>query len=465
MYSRHFPDEVQGDFLICNSIGFLGIKQHKIWEDGAGYTGELRQDMLYSNDPNFRPCDIETAPDGSLYVIDWHNTLIGQMQHSARDPNRDNDHGRIYRITYPSRPLLEPAKIDGASLSQLFENLKAHEYRTRYRTRREIRGHDASKVLPAIKKWAARLKKSDPNYNRHLLEALWVTWGQNQVDEKLLAQCLKSKSYDVRSAAIRVLRYAYRQIDNYQAMFMKAAVDEHPRVRLESVVAASWMDNDMGARIAAEGLKKPVTKWMGPAYEAIMWTLGDRVESLALLGKLDISANPNLASYLAGTLEFYDKTKMGDARSVPQTNVPAAALETFNLGLEVFNRDAHCVTCHAENGKGAIENIYPPLNVNKWINGSEDRLIKMVLKGLLGPIEVDGKMYDPTGVPPMTGFEGILTDEEIAAVITYVKIQFGNPKGLSKIVDPANVARVREEVKDKTGFYMVDEILEMHPHN
>jgi mono/diheme cytochrome c family protein len=65
----------------------------------------------------------------------------------------------------------------------------------------------------------------------------------------------------------------------------------------------------------------------------------------------------------------------------------------------------------------------------------------------------------------MTGFEGILTDEEIAAVITYVKIQFGNPKGLSKIVDPANVARVREEVKDKTGFYMVDEILEMHPHN
>ena len=157
---------------------------------------------------------------------------------------------------------------------------------------------------------------------------------------------------------------------------------------------------------------------------------------------------------------------MADARSVPQTNVPVAALEIFNLGLEVFNRDAHCVTCHAKNGKGAIENIYPPLNVNKWINGSEDRLIKIVLKGLWGPIEVAGQTYDPTnGVPPMTGFEGILTDEEIAAVITYVKIQFGNPKGLSKIVDPADVARVREEVKDKTGFYMVDEILEMHPLN
>ncbi|MDA0349086.1 MAG: c-type cytochrome [Verrucomicrobia bacterium] len=466
MYSRHFPDDVQGDFLICNSIGFLGIKQHKIWEDGAGYTGELRQDMLYSNDPNFRPVDIETAPDGSLYVIDWHNPLIGHMQHSARDPNRDNDHGRIYRITYPSRPLLEPAEIDGASLSTLFENLKAHEYRTRYRTRREIREHDAKKVIPAIKKWASSLDKSDPNFNRHLLEALWVTWGQNRVDEKLLKQCLESKSYDLRSAAVRVLRYAYSQVDGYEKLFMTAAVDEHPRVRLESVVAASWMDNDIGARIAVEGMKKPITKWMGPAYEAIMWTLGDRIESMALLGDLDVSANPTLASYLSGTLQFYDPKKKGNSNSVPQTNLPAAALKVFEIGHEVFNRDAHCATCHGEDGKGAIQDIYPPLNDNEWVMGNEDRFIKMVLKGLWGPIEVAGQQFDPTkGLPPMTGFEGILTDEEIAAVITYTRIQFGNKKVLSKVVDPADVARVREEVKGKVGFYMVDEILKMHPHD
>ncbi|MCB1122620.1 MAG: hypothetical protein KJT03_13795, partial [Verrucomicrobiae bacterium] len=90
----------------------------------------------------------------------------------------------------------------------------------------------------------------------------------------------------------------------------------------------------------------------------------------------------------------------------------------------------------------------------------------IVLKGLWGPIEVDGKTYDPTkGVPPMTGFEGMLTDEEIAAVITYVKMQFGNPKGLTKVIEPEHVARVRAEVKDKEGFYMVDEILKMHPHD
>jgi mono/diheme cytochrome c family protein len=205
---------------------------------------------------------------------------------------------------------------------------------------------------------------------------------------------------------------------------------------------------------------------MGPAYEAIIWTLGDRIESMALLGQLDVSSNPSLASYLAGTLQFYDPKKKANSNSVPQTNVPAAALKVFELGREVFNRDAHCATCHGENGKGAIEGIYPPLNDNEWVMGNEDRLIKMVLKGIWGPIEVAGKQYDPTkGLPPMTGFEGILTDAEIAAVITYTRIQFGNKKVLSRIVDPADIARVREEVKDKTGFYMVDEILEMHPHN
>ena len=44
------------------------------------------------------------------------------MQHSARDPLRDHVHGRIYRMTYPARPLLQPAKIAGASIDQLLEN-------------------------------------------------------------------------------------------------------------------------------------------------------------------------------------------------------------------------------------------------------------------------------------------------------------------------------------------------------
>ncbi|MEP1085424.1 MAG: PVC-type heme-binding CxxCH protein, partial [Algoriphagus sp.] len=175
--SRHFPDEVQGDMIINNTIGFLGTKQHQMVDEEIGFSTKFRQDLLSSTDRNFRPVDMEIAPDGSLYVVDWHNILIGHMQHNARDPLRDHQHGRIYRITYPSRPLVTPAKIDGASIPTLLENLKLPEYRSRYRTRRELRGRDKAEVAAAVADWASKLDKTDPRYEHHLLEALWVSWG------------------------------------------------------------------------------------------------------------------------------------------------------------------------------------------------------------------------------------------------------------------------------------------------
>ena len=62
---------------------------------------------MSSTDLNFRPSDIKIGPDGAIYFLDWHNPIIGHMQHNLRDPNRDRTHGRIYRITYEGRPLLK----------------------------------------------------------------------------------------------------------------------------------------------------------------------------------------------------------------------------------------------------------------------------------------------------------------------------------------------------------------------
>lgn len=132
--SRHFPDETQGDLLINNNIGFLGMKQHQFSDEGTGYASSHRQDLVTGSDKNFRPVDMEFAPDGSLYLLDWHNVLIGHMQHNARDPLRDHAHGRVYRITYPARPLVTPAKVAEASITELLDNLKLPEYRTRYRS-------------------------------------------------------------------------------------------------------------------------------------------------------------------------------------------------------------------------------------------------------------------------------------------------------------------------------------------
>ena len=461
--SRHFPEAVQGHYMTCNSIGFLGIHMASVKEDNSGFTGKLAGDLLSSSDPNFRPVDLEFAPDGSLYFIDWHNALVGHMQHNARDPNRDHDHGRIYRITATGRPLVKPAKIAGATLAELFENLKLPEYRSRYRTRRELRGRPASEVIPAVKTWAAKLDKSDPRYEHHLCEALWVTWAQNKPDVALIQQLLGAKAHQARAAAVNVLRFSTHQIPGANSLLLRAANDFHGRVRLEAIVAASWLDNADGARIVLEALKHPLDRWMGPVTKQILESsLKDEVTALKSDKALKLTDNPNARAYLDG------KYKIGSAPPPPELQVfgptrrlAGDALKAYNLGREVFTRDSHCATCHQFNGQG-MKDIYPPLTAknNPWLVDDE-RLIKVALKGLWGPIEVAGQRYDPSkGVPPMPGFGVFLNDEELAAALTYVRQSFGNDL---PAISQEQVAALRERTKERQDFYSVEEIMKEHP--
>ncbi len=425
--SRHFPDEVQGDLLICNSIGFLGMKQHEVLEDGTGYSTKHRQDLLAGNDGNFRPVDMEFAPDGSLYVVDWHNILIGHMQHNARDPLRDHVHGRIYRITYPSRPLVKPAQIAGAPIATLLDNLKLPEYRSRYRTRRELRGRSSKVVMPELKAWVTGLDKTDTNFGHHLLEALWVSWGLNSIDSTLLHQAISAKDYRVRAAATRVARYTGHQINN-QVLLTKAASDAHPRVRLEALAAASWLPEKEGKEIVSLIEKYPLDDWMTPSLNFTKaqlensWT--EKVEE-----KL-------VASHLKGK-----------------------DLKIFTAGKEIYEREGFCITCHQESGSGLAASGFPSLRGIDWVVGNEDRLIKLTLNGLYGPIQVMGKEY--SGQVPMMAFGDLLSDTEIAAVLTYVRNAFGNK---ASVIQPETVTRIRKETSTKKGFYTASELLEIHPN-
>ena len=424
--SRHFPEAAQGDMLINNTIGFLGTKQHNVENDGTGYTTHHQQDLVKGSDPNFRPVDLEFAPDGSLYLVDWHNVLIGHMQHNARDPLRDHVHGRIYRITYPSRPLVEEPEIAGASIEVLLDNLKLPEYRARYRTRRELRGRSAADVLPALRAWVDDLDAGAPQYEHHLLEALWVTWGLNAVEPSLLRRLLEAEDYRARAAAVRVLRYTGHQVDNRTDLLVDAARDEHGRVRLEAIVAASWMNRDAGLRVLDAAGEQPLDPWMEDPYAAAVAHLNGRT----------VEEEPEEI----------------------ETQLVGAERARFVLGQDVYNREGGCVTCHQSNGQGLSASGFPPLTGTRWVRGSEERLIKLVLKGLQGPIEVNGETYP--GQVPMTAFEGLLTDEEIAAVLTYVRNAFGND---ASVIAPETVSAVREAVQDKDGFYTADELLQEHP--
>lgn len=426
--SRHFPDAAQGDLLINNTIGFLGTKQHTMVDDeaSAGYISKHAEDMVLGSDKNFRPVDMEFAPDGSLYLIDWHNVLIGHMQHNARDPLRDHVHGRVYRITYPSRPLVKPAKIVDATIEELLDNLKLHEYRTRYRTKRELRARDADEVLSKLKAWVTNLDKNNAKYEHHLLEALWVTWGLNKIDEPLLRQLLDANDFRARAAAVRVLRYGGHQIADKTELLMQTAKDKNARVRLETLVAASWLDKEIGEQIILEVGKKDLDSWMKKPYEA--------------------------------ALAHLNNTRIDKKKVTVNTKLVGTNRDLFLKGKSIYERDGYCATCHQPDGNGLEASGFPPLVGSKWVTGSEERLIKLTIKGMMGPIEVNGKKYP--GQVPMTPFGGLLKDDEMAAVLTYVRNMEGNQ---ALPVSPATVKQIRELIKDKEGFYSSEELLKEHP--
>ncbi|MBI3417878.1 MAG: HEAT repeat domain-containing protein [Verrucomicrobia bacterium] len=254
--SRHFPEEFQGNFLNLNVIGFLGIFRVKMNEDGSGLKGESLEDLVSSDDPNFRPICIATAPDGSIYFCDWAKPLIGHMQHHIRDPNRDKSHGRIYRITYEGRPLLKPKKIDGQPIVALLDLLKEPEDDVRTRAKIELGKHDSAKVIAAVKKWSAKLDPKDKDYEHHMLEALWVHQWHNVVDEALLQRMLRSSDHRARAAATRVLCYWRDRVNDPLALLKVQVNDEHPRVRLEAVRACSFFKSAKAAEVALEVLEK-----------------------------------------------------------------------------------------------------------------------------------------------------------------------------------------------------------------
>jgi mono/diheme cytochrome c family protein len=119
-------------------------------------------------------------------------------------------------------------------------------------------------------------------------------------------------------------------------------------------------------------------------------------------------------------------------------------------GLRVFS--STCVACHQASGNG-VAGSFPPLAGSEWVQAEGgNRIAHVVLYGLTGPITVKGQQFNGT----MLAWGGTYTDEQIAAVLTYVRSQWGNTGGP---IDPAVVKAARAEGR---GTYETsDELLKM----
>jgi azurin len=201
--SSHLPPSFEGNFIILNVIAFLGIKQYTLDYDTVlgEVTGRETRDLLVTDDLNFRPSDFEIGDDGGLYVADWANAIIGHMQHNIRDPSRDHEHGRIYRITAPGRALSDHVAIDGQPIPDLLKALEHPINGIRRRARIELSERDTDQVIAAAETWLAELDPGSEADAHHILEGLWLHQQHNVVNRDLLDLVLNSPVAHARISA------------------------------------------------------------------------------------------------------------------------------------------------------------------------------------------------------------------------------------------------------------------------
>ncbi len=320
--SEHFPADLQGNLLVGNVIGFQGILQYQLREDGGTIIGTEVEPIVSSTDPNFRPTDLEIAGDGALYFGDWQNPIIGHMQHNLRDPNRDRIHGRVYRVTAKDRPLAKPDPLTKKSIPQLVELLKSPYDRIRYRAKIELSGRQSDEVIAAVTAWTKTLKADDPDFEHQMMESLWVHQYHDVVHVDLLQRMLASKDHNARAAAGRVLCYWRDRVPTTLDLLRIAAADSHPRVRAEAVRTASFLTVPEAVEVVLIAGEQPADRAVTYISAETMKTL-DPIWKSAMASKQAVAMKtPAGTRYLFQTMTTDELLKLaeelGHSRGSPE---------------------------------------------------------------------------------------------------------------------------------------------------
>jgi mono/diheme cytochrome c family protein/glucose/arabinose dehydrogenase len=204
---------------------------------------------------------------------------------------------------------------------------------------------------------------------------------------------------------------------------------------------------------------------------AIIGSLPLRSQQLTLLGSLathptvtakrpiKLDAEPAALAKLAKSkdaamlkaLAWFKSTVIWPGK--PGVVVPTAKaltneeLALFDNGRQTFA--GLCAACHQPTGKG-LEGLAPPLAESEWVLGEPDRIVKVVMHGLRGPIKVKGMTYSYD--MPAAGF---LTDEQIAGVLTYIRREWDHE---ASPVPVDLVKKIRAENKDRTDAWTEPEL-------
>lgn len=249
-----WPEANQGEFV---AGGYLQntVERFRITEAGSSFRVERLAPLIESTNTAFRIIDVRFGPDGALYLCDWYNRLIGHYQTSLRDPGRDHQRGRIWRVTAKGRPPVKTPRLNPFTTPALVDALASPERWVRQQAKRTLADRPTPDVVAALKATLATERGADPHFQ---FEALGVFASHEQVETNLLRRLASSAEPGARAYAARVAGDWAERLARPLDWLAPLVVDAHPRVRLEAVVACARVADARAVEVAARAVDLPM---------------------------------------------------------------------------------------------------------------------------------------------------------------------------------------------------------------
>ncbi len=412
-------------------------------------------DFLTATDERFRPVNAYTAPDGTLWLADFHRGLIQHAtyltpylreQVRAKNLLPPTHLGRIFRIRKTKNPPQPCQSLGSLSTAQLV-NLLAHPNGWR-RDKAQwllVERGDTS-VAPLLREMA--LRHTDP---RARLHALWTLDGLGTAIPGFLKTVFDNSNHaEVARLAIRLC--APNDLAAFKQLFEIAGAAE--AVHFAAVAPAFCQQHAEGIRPVLQKIAttQAADTLCAAVFAGAFWK-NCSLEQVGVWRRFFAQKGVPIASVLMQYLEKSPETE-------PQSSDPVVAklsvpdLELYHEGRGLY--ETYCAACHGKSGEG-IPNLAPPLVQSGWVNAVDKSIpIRIVLDGLEGPVTVAGKPYTLPGV--MIGMrENMATNNgTIAKIITYIRNSWGNDAGAIQVWE---VGQVHEATKDRKNPYKAGKLL------
>lgn len=432
-----FPPDFSGNAFICEpSANF--IRRNRLAEQDGIVTAQNAYDQaefLASTDELFRPVNLAAGPEGALYIVDMYHGIIQhrvfltsylRQQAEDRGLEKVTDKGRLWRVV-PAGPPVRGARpnLSRKSSAELVEVLAHPNGWWRDTAQRLLVDRAEAAVVPALEKIAA--SGSTPVTRLH---ALWSLEGMNHLRHAVIQTALADASPKVRAAGTRLAEGVLQSFTNNA---------ENAALRGQVLALAGDANADVQIQLALSlGLVATNAPTSGPAT--------------ALLAALAKTSPVTLAREAAAFgLAARTPAPTANKPLVQATPLTAEEQRRFEAGKTMY--EATCLACHQIHGLGQA-GLAPPLVGSEWVAGTGQRMIRIVLHGMRGPIKVKGEVFE-LDMPAL----GVLDDDQIAAVLTYVRREWGHTYAP---ISPEMVKKVRAETEQREDAWTMPELLKIN---